>query len=173
MWFGFGLWQVFCMTNELRMVLHFHFILFNVYLVFERERERGREKERERERKRDVGRRGRERGRHRIWSRLQALSCQYRAQHGAWTHEPWDHDLSWIQMLTCLSHPGAPRFTFLNGHSLNSYRSIFIVSLTLLLGPQRLKYLLFGILQKKSAVPWFRDPSSIYLRSPPLSTGGV
>ena len=51
--------------------------------------------------------RGRERGRHRIWSRLQALSCQHRARHGARTHEPYDHDLSWSQMLNRLSHPGA------------------------------------------------------------------
>ena len=41
--------------------------------------------------------RGRERGRHRIWSRLQALSCQHRAQGGDGTHEPQDHDLSWNQ----------------------------------------------------------------------------
>ena len=32
---------------------------------------------------------GRERGRHRIWSRLQALSCQHRAWCGAWTHKPY------------------------------------------------------------------------------------
>ena len=32
--------------------------------------------------------RGRERGRHRIRSRLQALSCQHRAQCGAQTREP-------------------------------------------------------------------------------------
>ena len=30
------------------------------------------------------------RGRHRIWSRLQALSCQHRARHGARTHRLWD-----------------------------------------------------------------------------------
>ena len=61
-------------------------------------------------RKRDrawVGR-GRERGRHRIRSRLQALSCQHRAQCGARTHELWDHDLSWSWTLNQLSHPGAP-----------------------------------------------------------------
>ena len=34
-----------------------------------------------------------------IWSRLQARSCQHRAQWGAPTHEPWDHDLSWILTL--------------------------------------------------------------------------
>ena len=52
--------------------------------------------------------RSRGRGRHRIWSRLQALSRQHRAWHGAWTHELRDHDLSWSLMLNRLSHPGAP-----------------------------------------------------------------
>ena len=52
--------------------------------------------------------RGRERGRHRIQSRLQALSCQHRAPHGARTHEPRDHDLSWSRALNWLSHPGTP-----------------------------------------------------------------
>ena len=50
----------------------------------------------------------RERGRHRIWNRLQALNCQHRALHGARTHELWDHDLSWSRTLNQLSHPGAP-----------------------------------------------------------------
>ena len=52
--------------------------------------------------------RERERGRHRNWSRLQALSCQHRAGCRARTHEPRDHDLSRSQMLNWLSHPGAP-----------------------------------------------------------------
>ena len=52
-------------------------LFFNCLFLRERERERGREK-----------------GRHRIWSRLQALSCQHRARHWTRTHEPWDHDLS-------------------------------------------------------------------------------
>ena len=56
---------------------------------------------------------GADRGRHRIWSRLQALSCQPRAQHGAWTHKPWDHDLSRSRTLNRLSHPGTPRECFL------------------------------------------------------------
>ena len=51
--------------------------------------------------------RGRERGRHRIWSRLQALNWQHRARRGARTHELWDHDLSWSRTLNWLSHPGA------------------------------------------------------------------
>ena len=54
--------------------------------------------------------RGSERGRHRITSRLQALSCQHRARRGARTHRPRDHDLSRSQMLNLLSHSGAPRF---------------------------------------------------------------
>lgn len=58
-------------------------------------------------------------------------------------------------------------WTFLNGHFLNGYGSTYIISSILLLGPQRLKYLLFGILQKKSAVLSFRDPSSIHLMAPP------
>ena len=57
-------------------------LCLNVYL-FLRERERGRQ---------SVSRGGAERGRPRIRSRLQALSCQPRARHRARTHEPWDHD---------------------------------------------------------------------------------
>ena len=56
--------------------------------------------------------RGRERGKHRIWSGLQALSCQHRALCRAQTHKPRDHDLSWSQMLDRLSHPGAPIYLF-------------------------------------------------------------
>ena len=51
----------------------------------------------------------RERGRHRVQSRLQALSCQHRAQCGARTHRLQDHDLSRSRTLNRLSHPGAPR----------------------------------------------------------------
>ena len=54
----------------------------------------------------------RERHRHRIWSRFQALGCQHRARCGAWTHKPWDHDLSWSQKLNRLSYPGAPLVIF-------------------------------------------------------------
>ena len=53
--------------------------------------------------------RGRERGRHRIWSRLQVPSCQHRAWCGAWTHELWDHDLSRSWMPNPVSHSGAPK----------------------------------------------------------------
>ena len=52
--------------------------------------------------------RGRERGRDRIWSRLQALSCQHRVWCGARTNRVWDHDLSWSRTINRLSHPGAP-----------------------------------------------------------------
>ena len=56
-----------------------------------------------------TSRRGAEREGDRIWSRLQALSCQHRAWCRAWTHKQWAHDLSRSQMLNWLSHPGAPR----------------------------------------------------------------
>ena len=52
--------------------------------------------------------RGREGGRHRIPSRLQALSCQHRGRLGAWIYEPRDYDLSWSQTLNWPSHPEAP-----------------------------------------------------------------
>ena len=64
--------------------------------------------ERERESAHKWGR-GRKRGRHRIRSRIQALSCQDRARGGARTHEPRDHDLSQSQMLNKLSHLGTLR----------------------------------------------------------------
>ena len=51
--------------------------------------------------------RDRKRGRRRIRSGLQALSCQHRAWCGAQTHELRDHDLSQSQTLNQLSHPGA------------------------------------------------------------------
>ena len=57
---------------------------------------------------------GRERGRHRIWSRFQALSWQHTAWLRASTSKLWDHDLSQSQMLNRLSHPGTPMFPLLN-----------------------------------------------------------
>ena len=54
--------------------------------------------------------RDRERGRHRIWSRPHALSCQHKAPCRAWTHELQDRDLSQSQMLNWQSHPGAPEW---------------------------------------------------------------
>ena len=70
---------------------NFFFLMF----IFENERERDRVR---------MGRGWEDR----IRSRLQALSCQHRAWHGAWTHGLWDHDLSWSETLNRLSHPGAP-----------------------------------------------------------------
>ena len=55
----------------------------------------------------------RERGRYRIRSRFQALSCLHRAPCGARTHEPWDHGLSRSQRLNQLSHPCTPEVNFL------------------------------------------------------------
>ena len=69
---------------------------FNVYL-FLRDRER-----------QSTCRGGAEIGRHRSWSRFQALSCQHRAWCRAQTHQLWDHDLSWSRKLNQLSHLGAP-----------------------------------------------------------------
>ena len=46
----------------------------------------------------------------RIQSRPQGLSCQHTSWHKAWTHKPWDHDLSQSWTLNRLSHPGAPQF---------------------------------------------------------------
>ena len=79
-----------------------------VYLFFERERKRKRKSMLVSK----LGR-GRERGRHRILNRLQALSCQHKAQCGAQTHESWGHNLSRNQKLNLLSHLGAPNMVFL------------------------------------------------------------
>ena len=78
----------------------FFYFFFNIYLFL-----------RQRETEHEWGR-VRERGRHRIWNRLQALSCQHRARRGAWTHGPRDHDLSQSRPLNRLSHPGAPKDFF-------------------------------------------------------------
>ena len=53
----------------------------------ELEQERGRERERQKPK--------------------QAPGCQHRARCRAWTHEPWDHDLSWSWTLNRLRHQGA------------------------------------------------------------------
>ena len=74
---------------------------FNVYFIFERERERER-------------RGGAERAKHRIQSRLQALSYQHRARRRAQTHKLRDHDLSLSWTLNQLSHPGFPWLFILN-----------------------------------------------------------
>ena len=77
-------------------------LIFFLFL-FERERER----EREREAQSESGG-GAERAGDTIGSRLQALSCQHRAQPGARPREPRDHDLSRRRTLNRRSHPGAP-----------------------------------------------------------------
>ena len=70
------------------MFIYLKKFFFNVYLFMgqrETEHERGR---------------GRERGRHRIGTRLQALSHQPRARRGARTHGPRDRDLAEVGRLT-------------------------------------------------------------------------
>ena len=69
--------------------LHIFKIFFWCLFMFERQRETEHE-----------WGRGIERGRHRIWSRLQAPSRQHRARRGARTHELWDRDLSDVGRLT-------------------------------------------------------------------------
>ena len=65
-------------------------------------------------------------GRHRIQSRLQALSHQHRAICGAGTHEWRDGDLSWSRTLNWLSHSGAPTLCFLlRLYRFTSYIQIF------------------------------------------------
>ena len=71
----------------------FFFYLMFIYL-FLRDREKEREKETERDRKRH---RERDRQREAENPKL-APHHQRRAWHGARTHEPWDHDLSWNQV---------------------------------------------------------------------------
>ena len=56
---------------------------------------------------------GSERGTHRIWSRLQALSSQHRARCRSQTYGLWVHDLSRSRMLHQPSHPGAPTMVLL------------------------------------------------------------
>ena len=68
---------------------------------------------------------GRERRRHRLPSRLQALSCQHRARQRAGTHRLPDHDLSGSQTLDRLSHPGAPGDGF-NIQSSTSCKFLFL-----------------------------------------------
>ena len=68
--------------------------------------------------------RGRERGRQRIWSRLQALSRQHRpwCRPNPQTARSWP---SWSQMLNRLSHPGAPKRTILNQILLEAHTICF------------------------------------------------
>ena len=90
-----------CARSDFSQLSAFKFFLM-FYFIFERETERKQGW-------------GRERGRHGIRSRLQAPSCQHRAQRGAQTREPQDHDLSRSRPLNRPSHPGAPSLSlFLN-----------------------------------------------------------
>ena len=64
-------------------------------------------------------------------SRLQALRCQHRAQHGARTHGTWNHDLSRSQTLNRLSHPGAPNGNYILSCLDENYGIILDSSLSL------------------------------------------
>ena len=90
LFFDVRLWYIYSKHGLLTRVpiLVFCFVLFCLMFVYFWETETEHE-----------WRRSRERGRHRIRSRLQALSCQHRAQCGAWIHKLWDHDLSWNREL--------------------------------------------------------------------------
>ena len=99
MWWDCVYWHG---LTGVRIFFIFYFIIiFLTFYLFLRQRETEHE-----------WGRGRERGRHRIGSRLQALSHQPRAQRGAWTHGPRDLDLSWSQTFNRLSHPGSPMFIY-------------------------------------------------------------
>ena len=78
---------------NIAVFFHHPFFFFNAYFW---ERERG--SERQRESMNSWAERGRE---SEAGSTLSAQSLM------AQTHKPWDHDLSWNQMLNWLSHPGA------------------------------------------------------------------
>ena len=80
-------------------VLQCYCILKNFCLLFTFERER---------QSVSSGRTERDRGRHRIGSRLQAPRGQHRARRGARTHKPRDHDLSGSRTPHWLSHSRAP-----------------------------------------------------------------
>ena len=85
--------------------IHCYFFIFFIFFLFfltfiyfwDRERQ-----------SMNTGGAERERERHRIQNRLQALSSQHRARRGARTHGLRDRDLSRSQMLNWPSHPGAP-----------------------------------------------------------------
>ena len=106
-----GFFSLHILTNMLPLDFFFFYCLF----ISERHRDRI-----------QVGW-GRERGRHRIWSRLEALSCQHRAWHGARTHELWDHDLSRSQTPNLLSHPGAPLVYFFGSAATFEFCTVVLV----------------------------------------------
>ena len=86
-----SLLNVFVMKDCLELSNAFKKLMFIYFWEREPESQRARETE-------WVGS-GRERRRHRIWSSLQALSCQHRVQCGACTCEQREHDLNWNCML--------------------------------------------------------------------------
>ena len=79
--------------------LEIYFIYLFLMFIFEWERDREWVGEGQREK-------------HRIQSRLQALSRQHRAWCGTRTHKPSDHELSWSLMLNWLSHTGTLIFAW-------------------------------------------------------------
>ena len=72
---------------------------------------------------------GSERGRHRIWNRLQALSCQHSARRGARPQGLRDHDLSRSRPLNRLSHPGAPMAEFFKAGTNSFYLSFLFFAI--------------------------------------------
>ena len=72
--------------------------------------------------------RGRERGRHRIESRLQAPSCQHRPWHRAQTHERRHHDRSEVGHLTDWATRCPCIFFFMKGFSIPVL--VFIATIT-------------------------------------------
>ena len=94
-----------CFTVFNKYCIFFLIFFFNVYLFLGQ-----RETEHERAR-------GRERGRHRIGNRLQALSQQPRARRGARTHGPRDRDLAEVGRLTdCATQTPHGPFYFKNSY---------------------------------------------------------
>ena len=69
---------------------------------------------------------GRERGRQRIWSRLQAPSCQHRAWRRARTHELKDHDLSQSHTLNCPTQVPWKRTTLKDLSHFKTYKATVI-----------------------------------------------
>ena len=64
-------------------------------------------------------------------NRLPALNCQHRARCRAWTHEPWDYDLSRSQILNRLSHPGIPTNLILATDFVKQIRKLYKYQVTL------------------------------------------
>ena len=83
------------------MFIFFFNFFFNVYLFFGTERDRA-----------WTGEGQRERGRHRIGNRLQALNHQPRARRGARTHRPRDRDLAEVGRSTDCATQAPPKYSF-------------------------------------------------------------